>query len=275
MIKIKHALTLVLLSLSLAINPAKADANTGDTLKSIHEMRVLNYAILSDYYMFSGLEGDTRYSREIDAEIKQFENLLSEATDGNSPSSKLEQTAALLSSWQEYKKLLDVNRTDFLSQGYANARLVDELTKGSETVNNNLAQLYSAVKSDSGHPVSKNTELTRQMGVIIQALTAEYAARSTSSLGQVMVIDINEGGMDKQADKFRSLLDELKSSASKDKSIYRDLDQVGVKWEFIAKSISNYNENAVPFVITTYGDRIAKDLVSIGDFYAKSLQAKK
>jgi len=275
MIKIKYALTLVLLSLSLAINPAKADANTGDTLKSIHEMRVLNYAILSDYYMFSGLEGDTRYSREIDAEIKQFENLLSKVTDGDSPSSKLEQTAALLSSWQEYKKLLDVNRTDFLSQGYANARLVDELTKGSETVNNNLAQLYSAVKTDSGHPVSKNTELTRQMGVIIQALTAEYAARSTSSLGQVMVIDINEGGMDKQADKFRSLLDQLKSSASKDKSIYRDLDQVGVKWEFIAKSISNYNENAVPFVITTYGDRIAKDLVSIGDFYAKSLQAKK
>lgn len=48
-----------------------------------------------------------------------------------------------------------------------------------------------------------------------------------------------------------------------------------MKWEFIAKSIANYNENAVPFIVSSYGDRITHDLESINEHYTQNLQAKK
>jgi len=80
--------------------------------------------------------------------------------------------------------------------------------------------------------------------------------------------------MDKQGQIFADLLAKLKDGAT-ERRIYKLVDQVGVKWEFIAKSIANYNENAVPFVVSSYGDRIANDLETIEQYYVKSLQAKK
>ena len=90
-----------------------------------------------------------------------------------------------------------------------------------------------------------------------------------------MVLKINEGGMDEQAKVFSGLLDQLKKAPQNDKAILKIMDQVGVKWEFIAKSVANYNENAVPFIINSYGDRITKNLEEIGNHYNETLQAKK
>ncbi len=106
------------------------------------------------------------------------------------------------------------------------------------------------------------------MGLIIRTLTTEYAARTTSSLGQVMSIDINKGGMDQQAEIFSVLLEKLKKAPQDNPQIYKLMDQVGVKWIFIAKSVANYNENAVPFIVNSYGNRISKNLQSIGKHYA-------
>jgi hypothetical protein len=270
--KIGCALTLCML---MAANPATADADTNDTLKNIYEMRTLTFAILSDYYMFSGLEGDSRYNREIESNVKQFEQHLAKVTDNASPSAKLETLAAALSTWQNYKRLLETNRADFLTQGYANARLVSELSNEGIALNKSLGKVYTSLIEKSAIQLSDLTEKTRNMGLIIQALTAEYAARSTSSLGQVSVIEINEGGMVNQGKNFSTLLQELKTQNANEKRIYKLIDQVEVKWEFIAKSIENYNENAVPFIISSYGDRITQDLVSIESYYSQNLQAKK
>ncbi len=76
-----------------------------------------------------------------------------------------------------------------------------------------------------------------------------------------MSIDINEGGMDQQVEVFSELLKKLKKAPQDDPQIY--------KWIFIAKSVANYNENAVPFIVNSYGNRISKNLQSIGKHYAK------
>lgn len=238
-------------------------------------MRSLTFAILSDYYMFSGLQGDSRYNREIESNVKQFEDRLTKITDATAPTAKLETLAAAISGWQNYKRLLETNRADFLTQGYANARLVSELSNETIALNKSLGKVYTSLIDKSGIKLSSLTEQTRDMGLIIQTLTAEYAARSTSSLGQVSVVSINEGGMDKQGEGFSSLLQELKAATEKEKRIYKLVDQVEVKWEFIAKSIANYNENAVPFIVSSYGDRITHDLATIEEYYTKNLQAKK
>lgn len=274
-ISLKHALSITLLSLFICVNPVNANADTGETLQKLYQMRTTSIAILGDFYMFSGLEGDSRYSREIDNGIKQFEiDLASLTTDGH-PQSDVAKTTKIINDWTAFKTLLQTNRSEFLRDGFSNARLVDELGKNATTLSESLGDAYTSLVAETKFPISKWTQYTRDMGLIIQTVTAEYAARSTSSLGQVMVLKINEGGMDEQAKIFAGLLEELKKAPQNDKAILKVMDQVGVKWEFIAKSVANYNENAVPFIINSYGDRITKNLEEIGNHYNGSLQATK
>lgn len=262
------------LSLLLCANPATADADTNQALEDIYEMRILTFAILSDYYMFSGLEGDSKYNREIETNIKNFEERLAKIADANAPTAKLSSLANAIAEWQKYKGLVDINRADFLTQGYANARLVTDLSNSAMALSDSLNIVYKVFIEENQIKLSDFTRHTRDMGIIIQTLTAEYAARSTTSMGQVSVVSINEGGMDKQGQIFAELLAKLKDSAT-ERRVYKLVDQVGVKWDFIAKSIANYNKNAVPFIVSSYGDRITHDLKTIEDYYMKSVQAKK
>jgi len=267
-INLKQTLGYLLLGLFIAINPATANTQTSENLKSIYEMRTLTYAILGDYYMFSGLEGDSRYSRQMHSGVKQFEEHLSEISAQSAPSSKLAELTTITREWKSYKELLTTNQSDFLQQGYANGRLVDDFGKNAILLNASLEKLYNQVSDNAERPLSQWTQYTRDMGLIIRTLTTEYAARTTSSLGQVMSIDINEGGMDQQAEIFSGLLEKLKKAPQDNPQIYKLMDQVGVKWIFIAKSVANYNENAVPFIVNSYGNRISKNLQSIGKHYA-------
>ncbi len=274
-ITLKKVCSVLALTFLIATNPAAADTTANDTLRHIYEMRSLTFAILSDYYMFSGLEGDSRYNREIESNIKQFEHRLAKITDSAAPSATLTTLAEALSEWQNFKRLLETNRADFLTQGYANARLVSELSNEATSLNKSLGNVYQSLIDKTGTKVPELTQQTRDMGLIIQTLTAEYAARSTSSLGQVSVITINEGGMDNQGKHFAQLLEKLKAKTANQKRVYKLVDQVEVKWAFIAKSFANYNENAVPFIVSSYGDRITHDLDLIEEYYSQNLQAKK
>ena len=274
-ISLKRALSALALGLLVSISSVHASTDTGTTLKNIYQMRTIAFGILGDYYMFSGLEGDSRYNREIESGVKRFEALLGSLTASGSSTANLSSVATALSSWQSFKKLLETNRADFLVQGYANAQLVDKLGREVMVLNDSLKAVYDGIVVDSQFNIAELTQDTRNMGLIISTLTAEYAARSTSSLGQVMVININEGGMDAQAKIFDELLNKLKAEAKSDKRIYKIMDQVGVKWEFIAKSVANYNENAVPFIVNTYGDRINQNLATVGEHFSASMQAKK
>jgi len=268
-INLKQTLSYLMLGLFITINPATAGTQTNDNLKSIYEMRTITYAILGDYYMFSGLEGDSRYSRQMHAGVKRFEERLNEISAASAPSSALAELTTITREWQSYKDLLATNQSDFLQQGYANGRLVDDFGKNAVSLEASLEKLYSQVSDNAERPLSQWTQYTRDMGLIIRTLTTEYAARTTSSLGQVMSIDINEGGMDQQVEVFSELLKKLKKAPQDDPQIYKLMDQVGVKWIFIAKSVANYNENAVPFIVNSYGNRISKNLQSIGKHYAK------
>lgn len=272
---LKRILSGLTLGLLIAMHPATANSDTSETLESVFKMQTITYGVLGDYYMFSGLEGDSRYSREMDADIKRFEALVGELTKSGNPTAELDSLGKALTQWQEFKKLVETNRTDFLTQGYANARLVGDLGNKAVELDNSLQAVYDGLLDKTKFKLSKQTKSTRKMALIISTITAEYAARSTSSLVQITASTINEGGMDAQAKVFNGLLKDLKSDSKPEKRIYKLTDQIGIKWSFIEKSVANYNENTVPFIVNTYGDRIIKNLDSVGEHFSTKMQAKK
>ncbi len=270
-----HWSRILLVSMLLLPFATTSYADDADSLKRLHEMRLLTFGVLGDYYMFSGLEGDTRYNREVESGVKRFENHLAALTTDGNPAAKMASLTKVISSWQAFRQLLDTNRADFLVRGYADARLVSDLSKTALDLGDQLGLAYEEFKSTSKLAISEWTQYCREMSLIIQKITAEYAAHSTSSLGQVARVELTKDGMDAQAERFNTLLQKLQSAPSQEKRIFKMLDQVGVKWEFIAKSIKNYNENAVPFIVSTYGDRIAQNLDTIGDHYSSVATAAK
>ena len=61
------------------------------------------------------------------------------------------------------------------------------------------------------------------------------------------------------ADKFQLDYLALKEMA-KDKRSQVILDSIGSKWGFMERSIRNYNENSVPFLVVSYNDRHRRDI---------------
>lgn len=265
----------LLLSMLLLPFAIASHADDFESLKRIHEMRLLTFGVLGDYYMFSGLEGDTRYNREVESGVKRFEAHLGELTADGNPAAKMASLTKVISSWQAFRKLLDTNRADFLVRGYADARLVSDLGKTGLALGDQLDLAYDEFKGTANIPVTEYTQHTREMGLIIQKVTAQYAAHTTSNLGQVALIELTKDGMSAQSERFTALLEQLQKVPAQEKRILKMLDQVAVKWEFIAKSLKNSNENAVPFIVSTYGDRIAQNLETIGDHYATMATAAK
>lgn len=266
-IRPRQIFSLLTLSFCIAINPASA--NTGETLKNLHKMQTTSLAILADYYMFSGLDGDSRYSRAMDTDIEQFDTSLKELSRiGESTDTST--LTGIANKWKIYKELIITNRTDITIQGYANAHLVGKLEGKAIELSSSIGESYDKLQSSQPSPVSKWTQYSREMAIIIQKITAEYTARSANGSGLVVaskVHVINDGGMGKQAKVFNKLLSRLKKAPKTNKAIIKDIDQLSVKWAFIEKSVTNYNENTVPFIVNSYAERITKSLAAIGDHY--------
>ena len=68
-----------------------------------------------------------------------------------------------------------------------------------------------------------------------------------------------ERSLEQMADAFRTDLVSLKAQVnpSSSKRILRAIDS---KWNFMERSIKNYNENTVPFLVTSYSERIIVNL---------------
>jgi hypothetical protein len=271
---LKRLFSGLLLGLCMIMHTSAANSDTSEALESLYQMQALALGALGNYYMFSGLEGDTRYSRKMDKDIKHFEENIGTLTSAGNTVADTESLAKSLAIWQEYKTLLETNRTDILTAGFANARLAGELPIKVSELNNSLKNLYDKTIKDTRYKLSSETAKTRKMGLIIKSIVAEYLSRSTSNV-VISSITINEGGIEAQAKIFDKLLTSLHKASESDSRIYKLTDKIAVKWSFISKSVANYNENTVPFIISTNGDRITKSLKEIGDHFETSMQAKK
>ena len=101
----------------------------------------------------------------------------------------------------------------------------------------------------------------------MEEITSQYAARGTSNLGQVFMGSY-ERSLDQMAVAFRTDLAKLKQQIDPNDSqnILRAIDS---KWNFMERSIKNYNENTVPFLVTSYSERIImnlEEIVALHDF---------
>jgi hypothetical protein len=250
-----------LLLITLSLFSLQVFASPQQLLSNIHKLRLVSGASITNFYMYSGLDADAKYGKKIIENLSSFKSTL--ATARSLPSSRgiTDSLNTVDLAWNEFNKLILINYNDMETQGFPNVRLVDEMGKSNTRLLKSLSRAYQNAQIVTGVKPADVVETARTLAITMEEITAQYAARGTSNLGQVFMGSY-ERSLDQMAEAFRTDLATLKQQVDPEnsKKILRGIDS---KWNFMERSIENYNENTVPFLITTYSERIIMNLEEI------------
>jgi hypothetical protein len=250
-----------LLLIALSLFSLQAFATPKELLNNVHELRLLSTASITNFYMYSGLDADSKYGRKIIKNLTAFKNTLEKTRSLPAADGIIDSLNKVDGVWSEFNRLIRINYNDMETQGFPNVRLVDEMGKVNATLLKSLSKTYQDAQISTGNTPPTVVETARTMAVTMEEITSQYAARGTSNLGQVFMGSY-ERSLDQMAEAFRNDLVRLKEQVNpvRSKKILRSIDS---KWNFIERSIKNYNENTVPFLVTSYSERIILNLGEI------------
>ena len=250
-----------LLLIALTLFTMQAFATPQQLLTNVHKLRLLSTESLTNFYMYSGLDADSKYGKKVIKNLDEFEKVL--AATGSLPASDgiNDSMEKVNLSWNEFNELIRINYQDMETKGFPNVRLVDEMGKLNTVLLKSLSKAYQDAQISTGTKPSAVVETARTLSITMEEITSQYAARGTSNLGQVFMGSY-ERSLDQMADAFRTDLISLKEQVDPNdsKNILRAIDS---KWNFMERSIKNYNENTVPFLVTSYSERIIMNLEEI------------
>ncbi len=247
-----------LLLVTLSLLATHVFASPQQLLTNVHQLRLLSTESLTNFYMYSGLDADTKYGKKINNNLESFAKILENirqlpAADGISDS-----MGDIEESWAKFDKLIRINYNDMKDQGFPNIRLVDEMGKTNAVLLKIITKAYEDAKVSTGITPPAAVETARNLAMTMEEITSQYAARGTSNLGQVFMGSY-ERSLEQMAVAFRTDLVNLKQQVNQESS-QRILRAIDSKWSFMERSIKNYNENTVPFLVTSYSERIIMNL---------------
>lgn len=243
-------------------------ASSADSLLKLHQLRLAAQKSLGDFYMYNGMEGDQRYARMIDTSLQNGQALLGSLTQMPGDGSKA-LLAQLDQHWNSYQSELKVLADTLKTQGYTDLQPVADLANHNQQLMALSAELYSKIQQESGRTVSALTQLSREQSLLMQSIAVDYASRSASVGGSF----ISSGGensksIDELANDFVQVMDKLEQAPQNTAETRQSLGAIKTKWRYIEKSLKNYNEKSVPFLVNKYSDRIIEGLEALSGQYA-------
>lgn len=244
--------------------------NSADSLLKLHQLRLATQKSLGDFYMYNGMEGDQRYARMIDSALQNGQALLGGLTQMPGDGSKA-LLAQLDQHWSGYQSELKALADTLKTQGYTDLQPVADLASHNQQLMALSAELYTRIQQESGQNVSPLTQLSREQSLLMQSIAVDYASRSASVGGSF----ISSGGensksIDEQASEFVQVMDKLEQAPQNTAATHQSLGAIRTKWRYIEKSLKNYNEKSVPFLVNKYSDRIIEGLETLSGQYAAS-----
>ncbi|WP_430460442.1 hypothetical protein ACQUQU_14625 [Thalassolituus sp. LLYu03] len=257
-------IVLLFLVLSLA---STARATPQQLLTDLHHMRLAATSMVTNYYMFSGLDADAKFNRLIDGSMSRFNTAMKDALDIAANDQMADEITALETDWLKLSQLLETNRQDILTRGYPEIRLVDDMGRQGTQLVGEISEDYKLLKGKSGIKPHAVVEKARELAVLMAEMTAQYAAEGTSNLGYLFVgTGENENSLGMLADDFQGKLAQLEQLV-KDQGAIILVRNIASKWRFVEDRIRNNTENSVPFLVVSYNDRILEHLEEIEASY--------
>ena len=245
-------------------------ASSADSLLKLHHLRLAAQKSLGDFYMYNGMEGDQRYARMIDTSLQNGQALLGGLTQMPGDGSKA-LLAQLDQHWSSYQSELKVLANTLKTQGFTELQPVADLATHNQQLLALSAELYNKIQQESGSNVGALTQTSREQSLLMQSIAVDYASRSASVGGSFIGSGgENDKSIDVLANDFEQTLNKLEQAPQNTAETRQSLGAIKTKWRYIEKSLKNYNEKSVPFLVNKYSDRIIEGLESLSGLYATS-----
>lgn len=257
--------TLLVLALPLSSPPSQA-AEPAAALLQLHQLRLAAQKSLSDFFMYNSMEGDQRYARRIDESLERADRYLSALSEMPGEGSKALR-AQLEQHWKGYRSDLGNLTNALKSQGYTDLQPVADLAARNQQLMVLSQELYARIQQESGHSANQLTQQSREQSLLMQAIAVDYASRS-ASVGATFMGGGQSRPIEELVGEFSSKLASLENAPQNSPQIRQTLGGVSTKWRYIEKSLLNYNENSVPFLVNKYSDSIIEGLEQVAAQYS-------
>lgn len=258
-------------ALALSFSPLafSADSNgSADTLLKIHQLRLAAQKSLGDLYMYNGMEGDQHYAQLIEKSTQDGDNLIKQLDSMPGEGSKA-LAGKLTQQWSSYESELKSLANTLKTQGFTDLQPMADLATQNQQFLDLSRELYNKIQQESASTVPPLTQLSREQSMLMQSISVDYAARSASVGGSFIGNAGDSASIDEQANQFASGLSKLEQAPQNTPEIRQTLTAINTKWRYIEKSLKNYNEKTVPFLVTKNADRIIEELETVSTQYAE------
>lgn len=240
-----------------------ASATPQQLLTDLHHMRLAATSMVTNYYMFAGLEADAKFNRLIDSSMERFNSALDSALQQAADNNMDTEVQAVQKDWLKLTELLNTNRNDILTKGFPENHLVDDMGKLGTLLVREISDEYSTLENKSQIHPDVVVERSRELALLMALITEQYAAEGTSNLGYLVVgTGENTTSLSELADQFQSKLNQLQQLV-KGQAAEVQVRNISSKWTFVAERIRSNDKTSVPFLVVSYNDRILGHLEDI------------
>lgn len=255
----------LLLALVTTAPAFAADASAAKTLGTLYNVaRQMDAAVL-DLNMLLGEDQSPAYKARLDATLKSLEDAQKATAAALGGSGTSAQAAdGIASNVTAFIKLMQDNRKTTLASGSPEGAVVDEMMQRRKEARKAIDTVYRELEKKAGLNDSPLSE-SRALALVLQQMAALYVETAAAAGGvSYRTQDESEATIDSLARSFSARLGKLAAKAKGEESA-KLVGGIESKWRFIEKSMLNYRERTVPFLVDRYTQAIVTDLLKLAD----------
>ena len=245
-------------ALLLLAGQALAQGDSAALLASLEQQQLASYRLQTLFHLHSIQEGAENVGGQLKAESASF---LTQLEQLDEQASGLGLETEIKAVQDEGRKFAGIVATDeLLEQGYVDLHTVNDLSASQHALREGYQRLEEqlASKGVNGNPL-------QDQAILMQRIAAEYVRESASLDGGSAIYDNAqdlEKPVDQLAQEFRQQLASLDQQYADQALVSQNLKKVGITFAYIEKSLQNYKERSVPYVVSRYSDKIVVSLTA-------------
>ena len=266
--KCLHAISLCALLTAFFVPGTAAAIDIAAHAQHLQRLHLAAQKSLGDFYMYNSMEGDQRYARMIEQSRQTAREQLQKLVNMQDVGAVHLHTQ-LQQQWQAYDQNLTTLMATLAKQGYTDLQPVADMAARNRQLLLTCQDLYEALRRSDAAAISEQSDNTRQLALLMQKIAVSYAARS-AAVGASFSGDSSERPIEDLVDDFSARLASLRTPPDNNTAVDETLEGVTTKWRYIEKSLRNYNEKSVPFLVNKYADSIINGLLTVADLYAQA-----
>ena len=248
----------LLLGLALGLGPTAQAADSAALLAAINTQRLEMYQLQTLFHLRSIEEGSASVSAQLRSVSQDYAARVAQLDEAGAGQGLDAEIAALQIAAQRFQQLVDSD--EMAEQGYVDLHTLNDLSESGSALAGGYDNLLGKLAQQG-----QVSDPLQEQAILMRRIAAEYVRESASLDGGSAIYDNAqdlEKPVDQLAQEFRQQLASLDQQYAGQAQVSQKLKKVGITFAYIEKSLQNYKERSVPYVVSRYSDKIVVSLTA-------------